>query len=62
MLYFSGKFAGYDYKINKIMNDIKKILNKVMRELNLGGGRENGGNKTIINIIGTLGPENHFCH
>jgi hypothetical protein len=63
-LYFSGKFAGYNYKIKKVkdLENLKKTLNAVMKELNLGRVEkiENNANKIMIRINGKPVSENHF--
>jgi hypothetical protein len=63
-LYFSGKFAGYGYNIKKVksIEELKKPLNAVMKDLNLGKVEkiENNNNKIMIKIFGKLGSRNQF--
>ena len=63
-LYFSGKFAGYNYKIKKVngLENLKKMMNAATVDLGLGRVEkiESKGNNILIKITGEFGPENHF--
>lgn len=65
ILYFSGKFAGYEYaKVKKVKNieELKKILNNILKELSLGNVENiiKKYNKLIIKIKGNFDSKNYF--
>jgi hypothetical protein len=64
ILYFSGKFAGYEYaKVKKVrsVEELKTVLNSVFRKLSLGRVEsiEKSNNSLIIKISNAY-KDNHF--
>jgi len=65
ILYFSGKFAGYNYfrvKNVKSIEDLKKLLDGILKELSIGSVEsiDKKYNKLVIKIRGIFKSKNYF--
>ena len=65
ILYFSGKFAGYNYfKVKNVKNieGLEKLLDRILKELLIGSVEDivKKHNKLVIKIRGDLKPKKYF--